>query len=111
MCVFNVYDLLQVNKIPTLRECDLASVQEAVWDGRARWYYIGLQLGLSAETLDVTRLNHPHDNDSCFTETLKNWLRRADLHPSWSNLAKALRTSAVGREDLAEKLPNLDPST
>ena len=84
---------------------DLASVQAIVWDGRAKWYNIGLGLGLSAGTLDSIKLANQGNPDYCITPTLKEWLSRDDPHPSWSHLAAALRAPPVGRGDLAEKLP------
>ena len=89
---------------------DLASVQRAVWEGRAKWYNIGLELGLTAGTLDSIKLANQGDPDHCIRETLKNWLRRDDLHPSWSDLAKSLKAPSVGHRQLAEELLNFDPS-
>ena len=88
---------------------DLASVRGAVWDGRAKWYDIGLELGLKAGTLDAIQLDHPCDTNHCFRATLKEWLSRADLQPSWSSLATALRALPVGLGHLAEQLmANID---
>ena len=89
---------------------DLASVLRAVWEGRAKWYNIGLELGLTAGTLDAIKLANQDDPDRCIRETLKNWLGRDDLHPSWSSLARALRSPPVGLGQLAEELLNYDPS-
>ena len=83
---------------------DLASVQTAVWEGRAKWYNIGLDLGLTAGTLDAIKLSNHHDADDCFTATLKEWLSRSDLRPSWSGLATSLRAPPVGLGYLAEQL-------
>ena len=76
-------------------------VLDAVWDGRAKWYNIGLQLGLVAGTLDAVRQTKNNDTDECFTAALKEWLRRGDLHPSWTSLAKSLRARSVGLGHLA----------
>ena len=81
-----------------------------MWEGRAKWYNIGLELGLTAGTLDSIKLANQGDPDRCIRETLKNWLRRDDLHPSWSGLAKSLRAPPVGLGQLAEELLNYDPS-
>ena len=89
---------------------DLASVQRAVWEGRAKWYNIGLELGLTAGTLDSIKLANQGDPDHCIRETLKNWLGRNDLRPSWSDLAKSLKAPSVGHGQLAEELLNFDPS-
>ena len=84
---------------------DLAEVQRAVWEGRAKWYNIGLELGLTARTLDAIQLTNKHDVGECFREMLKEWLGKSDLLPTWSSLAKALRAPPVDLEQLAEQLP------
>ena len=83
---------------------DLASIQRAVWEGRAKWYNIGLELGLTAGALDSIKLANQGDPEYCITSTLKEWLKRADLHPSRSGLVSALKTPPVGLEHLAEQL-------
>ena len=93
-----------------LTEEDLASVQDVVWEGRAKWYNIGLQLGLTAGTLDAIQQTNNNHTDHCFTTTLKEWLRRDDLHPSWDSMARSLRAPSVGLGHLAEQLPNTHPS-
>ena len=94
---------------PSLSEDDLASIQEAVWEGRAKWYNIGLWLGLTPGTLDAIRETYHCNVDQCFTETLKKWLRQSE-HPTWSDLARALRAPTVGYGKLAEELLNFEPS-
>ena len=94
----------------TLTVDNLASVQRAVWEGRAKWYSIGLELGLKAGTLDAIQQTNHYDVNHCFTAMLKKWLRRPKLNPSWSCLARSLRESSVGLGHLAEQLLNHDPS-
>ena len=89
---------------PFLTVDDLASVRRAVWDGRAKWYDIGLELGLTAGTLDAIQQTNQNNADICFRATLKEWLSRADLHPSWSSLASSLRAPPVGLGHLAERI-------
>ena len=89
---------------------DLASVQRAVWEGRARWYNLGLELGLDPGTLDSIQQTNHHVTDDCFRATIKKWLSSPDLHPSWSSLARSLRAPPVGLEHLAEKLVTSQPS-
>ena len=88
---------------------DLASVQSAVWEGCARWYNLGVQLGLDPGTLDAIELDKRGNPGRCLTETLKKWLCSPGLRPSWSSLARSLRALPVGREDLAEKLETSHP--
>lgn len=93
-------DILTVN--------DLASVQTAVWEGCAKWYNIGLQLGITPGRLDAIMVANQSDPDRCFTATLKEWLSKSELHPSWSSLARSLVAPPVGLGYLAEQLPNHD---
>ena len=79
-------------------------VVKAIWEARVEWYDIGVDLKISPDTLDEIRTDH-RDTKPCFREMLKVWLRRSQPHPSWSELAEALKSPMVGREDLADKLP------
>ena len=83
---------------------DLHKVQDTVWDARAKWYNIGLQLGLSSDSLDAIESDHREQSDNCFTAMLKQWLRRGNPRPTWHALAKALTSRPVGRSYLAEQL-------
>ena len=97
-CIKESQDKLTVN--------DLATVQRAVWDGRAKWYNIGLELGLKPGTLDAIEKKNFHDTDDCFRATLHAWLSSEDLCPSWRHLADALRAPPVGMWHLAEEISN-----
>ena len=85
---------------------DLATVQHEVWEGRAKWY-IGLALKLTPGTLDAIQKTNHHVINDCLTATLKEWLSKPELHPSWSCLSTALRDKTVGLEDIAEQLPKI----
>ena len=93
-------------KAQALTVDDLATVQAKVWEGRAKWYNIGLALKLTPGTLDAVQQTNHYVVDQCFTATLKEWLGKPELDPSWSGLATALKDSTVGLEDIAEQLPN-----
>ena len=82
-----------------------------MWEGRAKWFNIGLQLGISQGTLDAIKLDNQGDPGRCFTDTLVEWLKSFDLCPSWSGLARSLRAPPVGLEHLADQLLNLDPAS
>ena len=84
---------------------DLLTVLNITWDGRAKWDFIGLELGLNSGTLDAIKRSNKEEADDCFKETIKTWLSSPDLNPSRSRLAKALRSPIVGLGYLAEKLP------
>ena len=80
------------------------TVKEAVWDARARWNPIGLNLGILSGDLD-TIANRRRDNpDDCFSDVLTQFLQQVDPKPSWKRLADALASKTVGRGDIAEDL-------
>lgn len=84
---------------------DLVKVQDAVWAARAKWYDIGLRLGISADTLDAIAKAHLCNPEECFTDTLIKWLRNNEPQPTWEALADVLRSPVVGHAHLAENLP------
>ena len=88
---------------------DLADALNAVWEGCAKWDFIGLQLGLKEGTLEAIERGNQSNPDRCLKETLKKWLCSPDLHPSWSSLARSLRAPSVGLGHLAEKLVTSQP--
>ena len=81
---------------------DLSRVQEAVWDARAKWYNIGLKLGINPGTLDTIKGNNDNIDDR-FRAMLSTWLKMVDPRPTWEALAEALRSPTVGCEELAER--------
>ena len=86
---------------------DLHNVQVSIWDAIAKWYYIGLGLGLSADTLDVIANNHPGKTEECLTDTIKLWLRSKEPQPTWKALAEVLKSPTVGYAHLAEKIEKI----
>ena len=82
---------------------DLGDVLEAVWEARKKWYYLGLKLGTSPNTLDEIKGTNQTDEDS-FTEVIKGWLNSGRNDRTWATVAKALRSPMVGYADLADKL-------
>ena len=83
---------------------DLPKIQTEIWEARTRWYNLGLQLGVSVDTLDVIKYNHHTNCDQCFTDMIKEWLRASDLQRTWEALAKALESPQVGHGNLAEQI-------
>ena len=81
---------------------DLQDVLSRTWDARAKWYNIGLELGISANNLDPLNKDHQGNCEECYKSMLKEWLRSG---PTWSDFAKALRSKPVGMSDLASELP------
>ena len=86
-----------------LSEADLGTVLNEVFDVRAKWYNIGLGLRVPAGTLDAIR-GRFDDPADCLRETLREWLRQAAPQPTWRALVEALRSRAVGEQQLARAL-------
>ena len=80
-------------------------MQRAVWDTRAKWYDVGVELLISPDTLDAIEENKRGICEAYFREMLKEWLRRPKPHPTWAELAEALRSPMIGYGHLADKLP------
>ena len=98
-----------------LRENNLLkfNVMEELADVRAKWYNIGLGLGLSVGTLDGIKADHSNTSD-CLREALKTWLKNLPP-PTWSKVLEALRTQTVAEASLAAHLEHkycsaLDPA-
>jgi len=82
---------------------DLSDVRGALFEARAKWYDIGIELKLSIGTLNTIREDFPQAAD-CLREMCINWLKRINPSPSWAALAKALESPPVGEGHLAQQL-------
>ena len=80
---------------------DLREVQRGAWEARAKWYNVGLELGIDPGTLDVIEGNNK-DINNCFRVMLTTWLKMVQPKPTWTALAEALQSPTVGYGDLAE---------
>jgi hypothetical protein len=84
---------------------NLRDVLKAVWEARSKWYNIGLELGISAGTLDSISKTANQNPDDCITAMIKDWLRNEKPKPSWAAVANALKSPMVGYAQLAKELP------
>ena len=82
---------------------DLRKLVRLLHDARASWEDIATQLGLSQGDVDAIakKFDDPRD---CLRESLKLWLRRVDPLPTREQLARALQSPPVGREDIAQQV-------
>ena len=103
-CSYRIYLISTYDIIGKLSIDDLQKVQDSTWDVRAKWFNIGLALGISAGTLDAVKKTHQSDCDDCYTSVMKIWLRGVDPHPTWAALSDALKSTSVGCGHLAEQL-------
>ena len=78
-------------------------VREAAKEATAKWFDIGIELGLLPHALEIIKDNYS-DVKQCFTQMLLQWLRQVDPPPTWSALAKALKHSYVNHPDIAQRI-------
>ena len=82
---------------------DLRELQERLFGVSNKWYDIGLQLRLNADTLDNIEGNSG-STQHCLREMLKKWLRKVNPYPTWKAVVDALKSVVVGEETLAQQL-------
>ena len=89
----------------SLSEADLSVVLEDIHPARAKWYNIGLQLGVSANDLDTVRSQYVTPEDA-LSELLEKWLKTVNPVSTltWGAVVSALKHTTVGEFQLAEKL-------
>ena len=77
---------------------------EELADVRAKWYSIGLGLGLDIGALDAIKEQYLNSPTACLRETLKTWLKTFLPPPAWSKVVETLRTKTVNEAKLAADL-------
>ena len=73
----------------------------------AKWYQLGVQLGISPATLSTIASDYPLDAQRCMTEVILWWLQNAP-ECSWAKLAQAVEAMG-GYAALAERLRQKHP--
>ena len=87
----------------------LGTIMETIHSLTAKWFNLGLALGLSSDALSQIEYNYPRDSFRCLTEVIKAWLR-SNPQSSWRELASALRSPLVGGFELATEIAKKHPS-
>ena len=88
-----------------LTEKDLPEIVNELFGARSKWYFIGLQLGLEASTLDSIRKDYRESTDNCFCQVIIVWLKSSShATKTWSTLADVLKRQCIGFEELAAKI-------
>ena len=86
-----------------LSTSDLSKVRNEILSAAAKWYDIGLELGMTADYLDTIRKTNDDPQD-CLRELLRRWLSGVDPQPSWKGLITALSSPAVKYHALASEI-------
>ena len=79
----------------------LNEVLSAVYEKRWKWKNIGLNLGITIDTLNVIEHDHRNCND-CLIAVLEEWLKRSEPRPTWDALQQALNSPLVVPGDQAQ---------
>ena len=85
---------------------DLRKIQRIIWEARAKWYNIGLELDINPGTLDAIKANN-EDVEDRFRAMLTTWLKMVQPRPTLAALTEALQSPAVGFGHLAERIQAL----
>ena len=92
---------VEVNPGP-LTSSDLKDIINSVWEARAKWFHIGIQLSMNVAVLEAIKSNHHDQLDACLTAMLTEWLKQTDPKPNWEALVTALKNQTVGCGHLAD---------
>ena len=84
-----------------LTEHHLQYLLQDTIDARAKWYYIGLCLGLPPSTLDAMREDMDTTTDR-YTAVIKQWLKTEEA--TMKKLIEALESKTVKENSLASSL-------
>ena len=82
---------------------DLKAVRNSVWDARAKWMDIGIELEIKLSRLEAIKSNHS-EVGSCLTAMLTDWLKQTTPQPTWEALINALKSQIVGDTHLADAI-------
>ncbi len=83
---------------------DLKIVYRALFEVRAKWRRIGLELDLTPGTLDAIEQRKNIDPSDRLEAVLVDWLRGATAATTWKQLIDAVRSAPVDEMQLARKL-------
>ena len=82
-------------------------IKNELWDARTKWKDLGDELKMSRGSLDSIAIVQRDDPGNCFRDMLAEWLRGSGNPPRiWPTIEGALRSQAVSRGDLADKIKN-----
>ena len=73
----------------------------------AKWRAVGVQLGLSSDTLDSVQRDNgwkPHTSQDSFERVFSIWKQQGPSPCTWETIVDTLRTPSVGEVALAEEI-------
>ena len=76
-----------------------------LYEVRAKWYDLGVQLRMTLPDLDAIETQYQNNPDRCLQRMLSDWLsREIPSPPSWQKIVDALCTHTVSKPLVAERI-------
>ena len=89
----------------TLAPEDLATLVNELYEVRAIWYDVGVQLRMMTSDLDAIQTQYQNNPKTCLRQMLSDWLtNEVPSPPTWQRVVDALSTPAIGKQSAAERL-------
>ena len=79
----------------------MGTVNNEIRSARAKWYFIGLELGVDAGELESIRGEQRGNAADSLMAVLREFLIKNDPLPTWARVADALDAPGVGYGQLA----------
>ena len=100
----------------TLAQEDLATLVNELYEVRAKWFDLGVQLRMSTPDLDAIQTQYQNNPDACLRQMLSDWLtKEVPSPPTWQRVVDALSSPAVDRPAVAQRVRQTylsqDPAT
>ena len=74
-----------------------------VFSVHARWYSVGLNLGLLPSTLDAIQEKHSRDSERCLAAVIEKWLAK-EPEPTWDDVLEMLESPSLNENRLAAEI-------
>ena len=84
-----------------LTKNDIKIVRKEVFPAAAKYYDLGIELGLDPDYLNTLTSKSDEEN---LRELLLHWLSGVDPQPTWEALYEVLRNPAIKHELLADEI-------
>ena len=81
-----------------LTESDIREVIDTLWDHRAKWRLIGIQMGIKPGDLDAIGKSKSEDVEDALYEVTKQWLRSANPKPDRVMLTTIIKSKCIAGE-------------
>ena len=86
ICMYDIVALLSIT--------DSREMIGLAWDYRAKWKFVGIELGIDPGTLDAIEANHRNVEER-LTDMINKWLRHDEPRPTRGAISAALKSERV----------------